>query len=200
MTNVQCPMRPALAPGRSQSSRWRRSEVGRKSRAGAARHRALDIGHWSFRASRAGFTLVEVLIALAVFAMAAVVLGSAYLNILNSYTAASRGARLNEDFAFARQLVITEPDRTKLEDGGEFDNADGRRVKWSVDITSSNEADVYNVAFTCEVDDPSTPEPQKLVQNFMLLRPTWVIDQAEHDKLKADAKQRILDIQGKKQP
>jgi general secretion pathway protein I len=156
---------------------------------------------WSFRgAPRAGFTLVEVLIALAVFAMAAVVLGSSYLNILNSYTAASRGARLNEDFAFARQLVITEPDRTKLEDGGEFDNADGRRVKWSVDITSSNEADVYNVAFTCEVDDPSTPEPQKLVQNFMLLRPTWVIDQAEHDKLKADAKQRILDIQGKKQP
>jgi len=177
--------------------RPRRGRIATRSRF----HSALRAPHSAIRprAARPAFTLVEVLIALAVFAMAAVVLGSAYLNILNSYTAAARGARLNEDFAFARQLVITEPDRTKLEQGGEFDNAQGRRVRWSVDIASTNEADLFNVAFTCEVQDPSTPEPQKLTQNFMLLRPTWVTDQAERGKLKEEAKQRILEIQGKKQ-
>src|SRR5688500_13870574 len=50
-----------------------------------------------------GFTLVEVLVALCIFAMAAVVLGASYLNVLNSYEIVSRGMQVNEDFAFARE-------------------------------------------------------------------------------------------------
>ena len=42
-----------------------------------------------------GFTLVEVLVALAIFALGAVVLGSAYLNVLNSYEAVSRGRAMS---------------------------------------------------------------------------------------------------------
>ena len=66
----------------------------------------------------AGFTLLEVLVALSIFALAAVVLGSAYLNVLNSYETLSRGLQVSEDFAYARQLVLREPDRLKLEEGG----------------------------------------------------------------------------------
>jgi hypothetical protein len=53
------------------------------------------------------------------------------------------------------------------------------------------------VTLTCEISDLSRPEPDKQAHVFMLLRPTWVIDQAERGKLKEDAKQRILEIQGK---
>src|SRR5438876_635996 len=67
------------------------------------------------------FTLLEVLVALAIFALAAIVLGSAYLNIINSYDIVSRTAVTSEDVAYARQIVLAEPDRKKLEDGGEFD-------------------------------------------------------------------------------
>ena len=130
--------------------------------------------------------------------MAAVVLGSTYLNVLNSYEAVKRGTLVNEDFAFARQQVLTEPDRKKLEQGGEFDTADGRHARWSVEIESSTVADVYRVTFTCEIADPSKIEPDKQSQTFMLLRPTWVIDTAERDKLKEDAKTRIYELQGKK--
>ena len=42
-------------------------------------------------------------------------------------------------------------------------------------------------------------KPEKLVQSFTLLRPTWVIDVAERGKLKEDAKKRILEFQTKKQ-
>jgi general secretion pathway protein I len=135
--------------------------------------------------------------AMALFAMAAVMLASAYLNVLNSYETAGRAAQLNEDFAFARQLVLNEPDRKKVEEGGEFTTAAGNRAKWSVEIASTNVADVFRVAFTCEINDPARPEPDRVTQGFLVLRPTWVIDAAERGKLKEDTKTRILELQGK---
>lgn len=147
--------------------------------------------------SRSGFTLIEVLVALVIFAMVVVVLGAAYLNILTGYEVVKRGTAINEDFAFARQQVLSEPDRKKVEEGGEFDTAGGQRAKWSVEIESTPVADVFKVVFSCEISDPNRPEPDRQVQTFMVLRPTWVIDAAERGKLKEDAKTRILELQGK---
>ena len=153
---------------------------------------------WLRPRSRRAFTLVEVLVALVIFAMAAVVLGSSYLNVLISYDTVSRGVQVNEDFAFAREVVLREPDRKKLEQGGEFETVNGRRASWSVEITSTTVPNVFNVAFTCEISDPTRTEPQKVTQQFTVLRPTWVIDTAERDQLKADIKTRIYELQGKK--
>ena len=143
------------------------------------------------------FTLLEVLMAMALFAMAAVMLASAYLNVLNSYETAGRAARLNEDFAFARQFVLNEPDRRKVEEGGEFATAAGHRARWSVEIASTGVADVFRVAFTCETSDPARMEPDRVTQSFLVMRPTWVVDAAERGKLKEEAKTRILELQGK---
>ena len=144
-----------------------------------------------------GFTLIEVLVALTIFALCAIVLGGAYMNILVSYATVSRGEQINEDVAYARSLVLTEADRTKLEQGGEFDTAGGRHVRWSVDIASTTTADLFTVTFTCEIPDPDQSESQKRVQTFTLLRPTWSIDPAERTKLRQDAKTRIYELQGK---
>ena len=149
---------------------------------------------------RAAFTLIEVLVALSIFTLSAIVLGGTYLNVLNSYDVVSRGVATSEDVAFARAQVLLEPDRTKLEKGGEFDTAGGRHARWSVEITSTGTADLFSVAFTCEIADPARPEPDKTTQTFLLLRPTWSIDAAERSKLKETAKTRILELQGKKTP
>lgn len=146
---------------------------------------------------KGAFTLIEVLVALAIFAMAVVMLGSAYLNVLNSYEVVSRGVQINEDFAFARQQVLDEPDRKKIEEGGEFDTVGGRRARWRAEIESSTLADVYRVTFTCEISDPARPEPDTQTQTFLLLRPTWVVDPGERGKLKEETKARILELQGK---
>jgi prepilin-type N-terminal cleavage/methylation domain-containing protein len=149
------------------------------------------------RIPRAGFSLLEVLVALTIFALSAIILGSAYVNVLNSYAVAGRVAQTHEDLEFARSLVITQPDLTKLEDGGEFDGANGRRVKWSAEITPTTTTDVFTVVFTCEIADPAQPQPEKTVQTFSLLRPTWSIDPAARSLLRQDAKNRIYELQGK---
>jgi general secretion pathway protein I len=146
--------------------------------------------------ARAGaFTLVEVLMALMIFTLAAVVLGSAYVNVLNSYEVVSRGMTANDDFAFARQIVLTEPDRQKVEDGGEFQTTDGRIARWSVDIASTTIADLFNVAFSCELFEPGQSRPEKRSETFMLLRPTWSTDPAERGELKEKVKTRIMELQ-----
>ncbi len=156
------------------------------------------VGPAGGRANRANaFTLLEVLIALAIFAMAAVVLASSYMNILNSYEVVSRNRVNDEDIAFAREMVLREPDRAKLEQGGEFDTSGGRRARWSVEIASTNMADLFAVRFTCEVSDPSRPTPDKITQTFTLLRPTWSIDLAEQSKLRQEARTRIAEIREK---
>ena len=50
----------------------------------------------------AGFTLIEVLMALIIFALTAVVLGSAYMNVLNSYEVARKANATDSDVWFAR--------------------------------------------------------------------------------------------------
>lgn len=145
-----------------------------------------------------GFSLLEVLVALTIFATSAIILGSSYVNVLNSYAVAARAAQTGEDFAYARSLVLTEPDITKLQDGGEFDTASGRRAKWTAEITPTTTADLFTVVFTCEIANPNAGDPDKTVQTFTVLRPTWSIDPAARSQLRMDAKNRIAEMQGKK--
>ena len=153
----------------------------------------------TLRASRA-FSLVEVLVALTIFALSAIILGSSYVNVLNSYAVASRAAKSSEDMLFARSLILTEPDITKLKDGGEFDTADGRRAKWTAEIVPTSTADLFTVTFTCEIANTNAGDPDKTVQTFTVLRPTWSIDPAARSQLRLDAKNRIAELQGKKVP
>ena len=71
-------------------------------------------------------------------------------------------------------------------------------MKWAVEILPTATADLFTVNFTCTIGALGEPEPQKTVQTFMLLRPTWSIDAGERSKLRENAKTRILELQGKK--
>jgi prepilin-type N-terminal cleavage/methylation domain-containing protein len=142
-----------------------------------------------------GFTLLEVLISLMIFVMAAVVLGTSYVNVLNGYDLAQRANARNEDIEFARAQLLAEPDQDKAEQGGEFDSANGRHVSWHAQIDPTQTVDVFAVAFTCEINDPSAHGPETTTQNFMVLRPTWS-DPTKRSTLLDAAKQQIQKIQG----
>lgn len=144
-----------------------------------------------------GFTLLEVLVSLAIFALAAVMLSAAYLNVLNAYAAAERGTVRDENVQFARSLLLVEPDRKKAEEGDSFEGGGGVRVVWRATIEPTTTADLFQVEFICEVSDPSAREPHKpITERFMLLRPTWS-EGVDTAKLRAEARERIVELRPK---
>lgn len=149
---------------------------------------------------RGGFTLIEVMVALAVFAVAAVALAAAYINVLNAYEVAGRGNVHEENIRFARSLLLMEPDREKAEEGGDFETVDGGRVSWRTEIEPTTTADLFQVNFVCEISEAGTaPAPAPHRETFFLLRPTWS-EGGDSAKLREEAKARILELKEKRVP
>jgi general secretion pathway protein I len=144
-----------------------------------------------------GFTLLEVLVALAIFALAAITLGATYLNVLNAYHVVNRADTHDEEIRFARAQLMAEPDRKKAEEGGDFEAAAGGHVTWRAKIESSATADVFEVTFTCDVAERNAKVPSgPVVETFMLLRPTWS-EGIDMTKLRQTAKDRIIELRRK---
>jgi len=141
------------------------------------------------------FTLLEVLVALAIFAMAAVVLGATYVNALNAYEIASRRNEYEEDLRFVRAALLAEPSRDKVEEGGDLNLGGEKRGRWQADIASTDTADLFAVTWTCTITDPARPAPNRTTQTFLQLRPTRS-DPVERSQLLDNARKRILEIQG----
>lgn len=145
------------------------------------------------RRPASAFTLIEVLVALAIFVMMAVVLGSAYINVLSAYEMAGRVGVRNEDVRFARELLLREAEREAAERGAEFDGGDGRRVRWSATIEPTSLPDLFLVNFSCEIAATNAEKAETVTERFQLLRPTWSEPEAR-GRLKGETKQRIQKI------
>lgn len=147
-----------------------------------------------------GFTLIEVLIALTIFAMAAIVLGATYVNVLTSYAAVLSSRDGDQaDVRFVRSLLLTQSDLTTAETGAALDLEDGRHAVWSADIAETTVADLFTVTFHCQITGGDLRTPLTVNQTFMLLRPTWS-DPTERNNLRAAAQTRITQIQQGVQP
>lgn len=141
------------------------------------------------------FTLIEVLAALMIFGLTAVVLGGAYLNVLNSYEIAQRSNGNESEVNFARSQLLTQADLPTAQAGAEFDDGDSH-VKWTAEIDPAETTDLFTVVFTCVVSDATAAQPRTVVETFMLLRPTWS-DPAGRSTLRQAAAARIAVAQGK---
>jgi prepilin-type N-terminal cleavage/methylation domain-containing protein len=145
--------------------------------------------------TRRGFTLIEVLAALMIFSMTAVVLGAAYLNVLNSYQVAERANAHDDDVAFARSQLLVIADLVTAQTGAEFDDGD-RHVKWTAEIDPTTTTDLFTVIFTCAVHDPAPGGDKTTKETFMLMRPTWS-DPTERTALRQAAASRVALARGR---
>src|SRR5688572_28093724 len=140
---------------------------------------------------RTGFTLIEVLVSIAIFALAAVVLGSAYVNVLSGYQR-MRGNGLDEgDVAFVRAIVLAEPKREVVEKGGDVRRADQGTVHWRAQIEPTNRAERLRVTIECELPTTGPGSARRVSDSFLVLRPTWS-EAAEREKLRAKFREELV--------
>jgi general secretion pathway protein I len=156
------------------------------------------------RSGDGAFTLLEVMASLMIFAMTAIVLGSAYLNVLNSYAAVGKGHENDQDVAFCRQELLRQADLQSAENGDQFNGVPPPgaltppQVQWSSTIDQANEPDLFTVVLTVQIAASPTATPTVITQTFMLLRPTWS-DPATQSSLRASDATRIGQLQGTQQ-
>jgi general secretion pathway protein I len=143
--------------------------------------------------TKKGFTLLEVMIALAIFVLAAVVLGGAYVNVLASYEAANRMLQRNEDVQFAREALLAESDPEVVLKGGDFEGANNRHVQWKATMELTETTDVFQVLFDVVITAPDLKKAEATHETFRVLRPTWSKG-TDREKIRAKNRDRITKI------
>ncbi len=139
---------------------------------------------------RAAFTLIEVIAALAIFALAGMALAGAYLNIIETQQAAHRRDADAPDLRFIRAALAAEPALEKATAWNELPLPDDRRARWRATITPTALADVFDVALETELFDRNGRVQPSPTQNLRLLRPTWS-KPAEREALRTAARSRL---------
>ena len=147
---------------------------------------------------RRAFTLIEVLVSLAIFAVAAVSLGAAYSNVLLSRIAMKQDEQRLDDRARCRAALLETPGFEDVEAGGEIHLPGGRTARWEGKIEATSVSDLFAVQLTAEIEAPDGGEAEEFAETRMLLRPTWSIP-SDRQKIRDEARQRLEKERGYKE-
>jgi general secretion pathway protein I len=144
-----------------------------------------------FPRTRGAFTLIEVLVSLAILAIATVALGSAYVNLLLTHDALRKADGSGDNLHWARVALLAEPDRATAERGGDVILPDGRTARWRATLTPTPVSDLFDVVLEVEMP-PSADGGELLRRNstLRLLRPTWSTE-AERNEREQAARKRL---------
>ena len=149
---------------------------------GEAQYSRLNTRH--SRSKRvAAFTLVEVLIAVAIFAMAASVLMSAFVNALLSRESAAKYDLLNADIRAVRMQLLLEPTLEDAEDGDEYETVHSGEASWEAQVVPTNVVDLFQVELSIRFSEPPVGLVADYTETLYLLRPTWSESEERSDLL-----------------
>ncbi len=138
------------------------------------------------------FTLLEVLVGIAILAMAAVVLGAAYVNTMSAHAAVARRAVEGPGMEYLREAILNEPDRAKVEQGGSVPLPDGRQLQWTATLEELPVPDLFRVEVRGRIDGGK--EPEEFTQAVHLLRPTWS-DPGRREQIRVQWNQRREELE-----
>ena len=119
-----------------------------------------------------GFTIIEVLLALAIFGTAATVLTFSFTNSIIALKRQQPNRHWESDLQFVRRLVLQAKDVDTLQEGDEVDTLSSGEISWEAEIEPTNLIDYYKVTVEYEIEDaPDGMESHTEV--LYLLRPAW---------------------------
>lgn len=137
-----------------------------------------------------GFTFLEVLVALAIFAFSGMVLVSAYLNVLAAQHASLQRDANAADYRLVRDVLCAEPDREKVIVWNNLELPGERTARWRATLKPTQVADLFEVTLEIELPAGEDRKETTITENLRLLRPTWS-QGGEGDTLRADARSRL---------
>jgi general secretion pathway protein I len=137
-----------------------------------------------------GFSLIEVVVALALFAMAAVVLNSSFINALLARERGLSNDRLHADIQAVRLQLLLEPNLEDVEDGGRYETLNSGTANWEASVEPTNLIDLFHVQLQIEFSDPQDDQAATHTESLYLLRPTWS-ESDERSELLQDKKDEL---------
>lgn len=149
------------------------------------------------KTNKEGFTILEVLVAVVIFAGAATVLVASYINILSNFEASRIKTNFEEELAFVRAELQLISDVEEAMDGGEFDMGNGVSGLWYSEVEMTEVPNLFSVNMFVDMVN-ADGERMDLNQQFYLLRPTWgELDEVE--RARQDLQERMQDFRDDQQ-
>ncbi len=140
----------------------------------------------------AAFSLIEVVIAVAIFAMAATVLMSAFVNALLARERGVSNDLLNADIRAVRMQLLLEPSLESAEDGDEYTTLNSGSATWEATIEPSEVVDLFRVQLQISFSKPPEGLPSDYRETLYLLRPTWS-ESSERSELLQEKREALQD-------
>ena len=148
-------------------------------------------------ASRSGFTIVEVILSLSLFVVAAAVFASSYVNVITSFETVQVDQAYEQDMTMIRQAALMIQDTQELEEGGEVPTGSHGLASWKVEYEPTLIADLFKVKLLVVLNptnEEGEEEPREVEETYYLTRPTWS-EPSEREILRADSRDRLLEQQ-----
>ncbi len=138
-----------------------------------------------------GFSLIEVLIALALFAVCSNLIASAFINAL---LARERNPESNyQDIAIdtVRKQLLLEKNFEDAEEGGTITLLKKGEASWTVEIYPTDIIDLFECRLDIEFLESENPNQETYSETLYLLRPTWS-ESGERSSLLQEKKDALL--------
>jgi general secretion pathway protein I len=139
-----------------------------------------------------GFSLIEVVVALALFAMASVVLTSSFVNALLAREHGLSNDLRHADIRAVRMQLLLEPNLEDAEDGDRYETLNNGTANWEASIEPTEVVDLFQVQFRVEFSKPQEGQEPTHLETLYLLRPTWS-ESDERSELLQDKKDALQD-------
>lgn len=147
----------------------------------------------SRQTGRGAFSLIEVVIAVAIFAMAASVLLSAFTNALLARERSVSNDLLNADIRAVRMQLLLEANIEDAEDGDIYETLSSGLATWEARIEPTNVVDLFRVDLRIDFTEPPEDLPPLYEETLYLLRPTWS-ESDERSDLLQDKREALEDM------
>ena len=145
---------------------------------------------------RRGFTLVEVILATILFAVAAVGFVQTAFYIHHALKQVESQDSHEADIRFVRQIVLAIEERQILEEGDQITTLNSGTASWEVEIEETSVPDLFKMILTIVLDDESDNEEPHIDELYIFRQGSDWSQPTDRSALFEENRERILEARG----